>query len=174
MNIKEFQDNFKIRYNTKSSPSCVFTGYPLFLLGDITYNCENYALMTTLSLGTTLIFGKSQNNTFSIQNTSDNLQYTCSEKELSKYHEENYAKDIFHLISSLYSDLNITGLNMLFSHDINNTNFQTYSAPLLTALSYFIKGEKTPSQLIQLLQNSSFTPKEYAKIDILAAAAYKK
>ena len=164
MNFKELQNNFKIRYNTKSSPQCVFTGYPLFLLGDITYNCENYALITSLSSGTALAFNISSSNTFSVQKTTDNFLYTCNSNELSDYHQENYAKEIFNLISPLYRDLNISGLNMLFSYDINQQFFQIHSAPILSALSCFMTEKKTSSQLIHVLQTLKFPPKNYASL----------
>ena len=164
MNFKELQNDFKVRYNKKSSPQCVFTGYPLFLLGDITYDCENHAILTSLSSGTALAYDKSSNNTFSVQKTTDNYLYTCPANSTSHYHKENYAKKIFNIISSFYPDLNISGLNMLFSYDIQHESFQIHSTPLLTVLSHFMIEKKSPSQIIHSIQNLKFSPKEYAKI----------
>ncbi len=132
MNYTTLKDDFKIRFNTNRSIDCAFCGTPLFLLGDIT---PGTALVTSLSAGTAIAYAPKDTPAFSVQSSDSNISYTCPKDKLLQYHEENYAKNIFHMISSLSPHLPINGADFLFSHNTVSSVFHNQTGALFVLLS---------------------------------------
>lgn len=132
MNYKTLKDDFMIRFNTDHSVDCVFCGTPLFLLGDIT---PGYALVTSLSAGTALAYAPRDKPLFSVQSSDSNISYTSPAEKLLQYHEENYAKDCFHLLAHLLPDLPLKGADFLFSNNCTSSLFHNQSAAICMLFS---------------------------------------
>ena len=165
MNFKNLQDDFKTRYNTNANVPCVFSCTPLFLLGDITCSCGGHSLLTGLSAGTALAINTHiQKNIFSIQTSGENTMFTCTSDELSKYHENNFAKQLFHILSRLISHISpeLSGADMLFEHNTAAAEFQNPSGALISAAALLFAPEKKPLDII-----SAAALCEYTKMDLV-------
>ncbi len=145
MNFKDLKSNFNIRYNTNADVPCFFAGTPLFLLGDVT-SSNSSSLLTVLSTGTAVAINThASKNIFSIQNTSENITYTCAGNELSKYHENNYANPLFNFISKImpYLPQKLASADMLFLDNTLKSQFTNPIGALCSAiyLLYFPERE---------------------------------
>lgn len=174
MNFQNLQNNFKTVYNNTRTVPCFFAGTPLFLLGDITAGCGSSSLITALSSGTALAIDiNTQKKIFSIQQTQENLAFTCRLNKLSSYNEKNYAKPLFHIISKLntYFKLNLTAADLLFEHNTIDTFFHNCSASLISALFLLFEKNDNPVDILSVL-SEEFS--DYELRAILSTLVLKK
>lgn len=167
MNYKALKNDFSIRYDTKQTVKCCFCGTVLFLLGDIT---PGFALTTSLSAGTALLYAPTDNNLFGIQSTDSNILYSCSKDKLLQYHEDNFAKDTFHMLAYLTSDSPNVGANFLFSHNAPASFFHNNSGALCLLFSkHFLK---SPKVITEKLPSAINNPQHY--ITLMSSMTAKK
>ena len=172
MNFKNLQDNFLVRYNTKTKPYCTFSGTPLFLLGDNSFPDCGHSLISAISAGTALSISF-EGTDFSIQQTHDNTVFSAEKKNLLTYSEKNYAAPIFHLISYLNSHFknDSDGLRLLYDHNTNSRGFYNYLAPLISLFLLLFPGH-TPVDALTALSPMNLSKKEY--FSLLASTSQSK
>lgn len=161
MNFKNLQDDFSVRYNTKTKPYCTFSGTPLFLLGDISFSDCGHSLISAISAGTALSISF-EGTDFSIQQTHDNTVFSSEKKNLLTYSEKNYATPIFHAISYLNSHFknDSEGLMLLYEHNTNSKGFYNYLSPLISAFLLLFPGY-TLTDALTALSSLNLSKKEY-------------
>lgn len=172
MNFKNLQDDFLVRYNTKTKPYCTFSGTPLFLMGDLLFSDCGHSLITALSSGTALAVSH-EGTDYSIQQTLENTVFSCAGKKLTLYNEKNYATPIFHTIAHLNSHFKINpdGMKLLFEHNTISKGFHNYLAPLISAFMLLFSNS-SPVDVLTALSSMKFTKKEY--FSILATISLSK
>lgn len=175
MNFKNLQNDFKTIYNTNITVPCTFSGTSLFLLGDVTCDCGGSSLITSLSSGTSLALNTHKKDSiYSIQQTRENLVFTCKADKLSLYHENNYAKPLFHIIDRLisYFNINLTGADLLFENNTIDKPFHNYSGPLVSAFMLLFTPQKHVSDILSALSDSILSKKD--TLSLLASLISKE
>lgn len=169
MNFKNLQDNFLVRYNTKTKPYCTFSGTPLFLLGDISFPDYGHSLISVISAGTALSISF-EGTDFSIQQTHDNTVFSAEKKNLLNYSEKNYAAPIFHAISYLNSHFknDSDGLRLLYEHNTNSKGFYNYLSPLISLFLLLFPGH-TPTDALTALTPMKLSKKDYFSLFVTAS-----
>lgn len=172
MNFKNLQDDFFIRYNTNSTPYCLFSGTPLYILGDLSFPDFGHSLITAISTGTALLTDF-EGSDFSIQQTDDNTIFSCSKNNLDLYKEKNYATKIFQAIDCLnsYSPNPPKCARLLYHHNTKIKSFHNYLAPLIS-LYMLIYKESSPERILTALSPLKLLRKEY--LSLLATLTLNK
>ena len=172
MNFKNLENDFSVRFNTKTKPYFTFSGTPLYILGDLTFPDSGHSLITALSSGTALAICL-EGEDYSIQETQNNIIYSCDKKKLLSYNEKNYATPLFHAVHHLnsYFKKEPKGIKLLFEHNTISKGFHNYMSPLITAYLKLYP-DSSPENVLTALSPIKFTKKEY--FSLLSTTSLKK
>lgn len=156
MIFKNLQEEFKIRYKSKETALCVFSGAPLFIFGDIGHHCGTTSLIISLSAGTAAAVNVNTNHsTVSICRTCDNIIISYPTNKLGKYYEENYTRSLFHMLFQTMNSLhvNFRGAEVLFENSTEDNFFHNYKGALLSAVALILNKR---DDVLQMLSKQDF------------------
>lgn len=128
-------DIFSKLYPKNKEVPCVFKiPYGIALLGGETAETEHCLFGINITPDCYIGIRFCTGGVFYIRSTDSNIMYECSRKGLAEYNENNWAKEIFHILSRMNGSINADGAEILFHSECNRAEFRRY--PELTAYAF--------------------------------------
>lgn len=171
LNSQFFYDTFNKVYTESGDKPYIFkTSYGLSMLGTAVSEVERCVIGAGITPSTFIGIRICEEDTFYLRDADSELMYECARGDLSNYYENNWAKDIFHLIGRLTKSVNINGAKILIGKSCDHWEFSHYSAAVALGFSHIFCKNLQPAELLPLIlpEGASFAESAGALMSLSA------
>lgn len=175
MTRDEFLNNFEKVFPKKDDKPFIFkAAYPVILMGEYNLSEKQKVLGIGIKPDTYIGVRLRNDDNFYIRDISDVVVYQCVREELSYYKENEWAGELFSILSKMIKNTDISGAEILFYAEPKNKEIESYKASLCYAF-FKITGEKFKNkELLNFMLPNDCTFSENAKALISLNSAKNK
>lgn len=167
-----FSDNFQKVYAGKNEKPYIFkAAYGLLMLGEAISEVERRVIGIGITPDTLIGIRLCREDIFYLRELDSEVMYECRRTELGVYRENNWAKDIFHLIGRLTKSINAAGAQILFYKEGKKEEFESYSAAAAIGFSDIFCKSLNPAALLGVILPDNINFADNAKELISLEAA---